>query len=170
MIPVIFDTNIYGKIAADEERDRVIDSILKSRLVVLNFSLIREELRKTARGKVFKTGKKVRMSLLEVYDRIAAKTIIPVTKEIGKLADQFYKEYKRIGGNVGKRKILDDFKIVACATLKGCDVISSDDKKTMQNPKSIEAYAVVAVREGYRRPPGFMSYVALTRAVNERFG
>ena len=57
MIPVLFDTNIYGKIVAGPERDAVIENILKSRIVVLNFSLIGEELRQTSRAKVFKTGK-----------------------------------------------------------------------------------------------------------------
>ena len=32
-----------------------------------------------------------------------------------------------IGGNVGKRRIFNDFKIVACATIKNCDIIASDD-------------------------------------------
>ncbi len=84
-------------------------------------------------------------------------------------AEQFYQEYRRLGGNVAKRKILNDLKIVACATIKNCDVISSDDRRTMQNPKALKAYAVVSVREGYHRPPGFMSYAVLKRALTERF-
>ena len=91
-----------------------------------------------------------------------------MTKDVAKLAELFFQEYKRLGGNVAKRRILNDFKIVACATVKGCDVIASEDRRTMQNPKALNAYAIVAMKFGYGRAPGFMSYSGLKRAVSAK--
>ncbi len=63
---------------------------------------------------------------------------------------------------MGKKKIFNDFKIVACATLKNFDLIVSDDERTMKSQKAMEAYKTVNL-EINRRNPTFYSYKNLKR-------
>lgn len=166
MVNVIFDTNIYGKIAIDPDRSRLVQKLLNSHVRVHNFALVREELRRTSRKKIFKAGRKLRTTLLGIYDQVTANRVIPMTKEIGALAEDFHREYKRLGGGVGKTRIIDDFKIVACAVLKNLDLVVSDDNATMRSRKAILAYARVALDRNLRIPT-FFSYKNLKTAVIE---
>ena len=64
MIPILLDTNIYGRIVADANIEQITSKIAESDYVVLNFSLIREELRQTGKQKTFRGNKKLRPVLL----------------------------------------------------------------------------------------------------------
>lgn len=166
MVNALFDTNIYGKIVIDEEVD-IIEKIIDSKLVVYNFALIRDELRNTSKKKIFKGGRKIRISLLNAYDQITTRQVIPITKEISSLAESYYREYKRLGGGVSKKKMFNDFKIVACATVKSCDIIVSEDNKTMRGRKALSAYGVVALAHNLR-PPAFIGYLELKRGLSAK--
>lgn len=163
MVSYILDTNIYGRIAVDPDRDELIEHIAKSNTLIHNFALTRQELRNTARTKRLPKGGKVRMALLSIYDRLVARTVIPVDTRITSLAEVCYREYKQRGGGVSKRKIINDFKIVACAALKGCDVIASEDNRTMRDAKALQAYKFVSLRQ-HLRPPTFIGYRELKQA------
>ena len=69
---------------------------------------------------------------------------------------------KAQGGKQGKKK-MSDFKIVACATLKNCDIVYSEDNRTLKHPIARQAYGIVAVRR-HRRPPSLYSYEDLKRS------
>ena len=97
-----------------------------------------------------------------MYDDIVTSTIITDSNEIRKLADEYFKEYRNNGGGVGKKKIFNDFKIVACATLKNFDLVVSDDERTMKSSKAVEAYKTVNIKIN-RRTPTFHSYKNLKR-------
>lgn len=164
MVQVILDTNIYGKIAIDPEREQLVERIVNSHLVVMNLSLIREELRRTARSRKVERGRKLRSLLLSLYEQIVARRVIRPNCETTRLAEQFYKEYRQRGGNVGRKRILTDFRIMACAALHGCDVVVTDDQRTMKGTKAVAAYRAVTLAQNLR-PPSFLSYRALKESV-----
>jgi len=146
MVRFILDTNIYGRISEDKmDGARLIERLTRdSQFVVCNFRLIRNELRRAPR-------------LLPLYDKLASSNVVQEDGQIKKLAKEYFVEYKARSGVQGQRKIMNDFKIVACATLKNCDVVASDDKRTMQNPRALEAYKTVNLRK-HLRVPAFYSY------------
>ena len=167
MVDFLFDTNIYGKIAVDPQRSQLIEQIIRRQFLIHNFKPIREELRRTPKSKTIKKRRNLRVLMLSIYNQIASKREIPLTKDIRSLAEDFYKEYRSQGGAVGKKSIIDDLRIVACATLKGFDIIVSDDNRTMRSTKALRAYARVAVAQHNRRTPTFYGYNELKRALTD---
>ena len=148
MISVILDTNIYGKIFEDSEGFELIERIKKDQdLVIHNFKLIRNELRGYPKA-------------LPIYDRLVAHRVIQESTKIKALAAAIFKDYKALGGKQGQKKMLPDFRIVACDSILGCDIIYSDDEKTLKNPKARKAYERVSSKQGYR-PPLLLSYKTL---------
>ena len=164
MIPVIFDTNVYGRIVFDPDNERVTRMIAESHLSVLTFRLIRDELRQTARRKTIRPGKKLRPTLLTTYDQIVSRSMLMPTKEIERQANEYYVEYRRIGGGVGKKRIINDLKIVACASLNRCDMIVSDDGHLMRGSKLLSAIRIVDGKRA-RRSPNFIGYKELRRII-----
>ncbi len=148
MITVILDTNIYGKIVEDKDGQQLVERMKADALLsVHNFRLIRNELRGAPK-------------LLPIYDSLVSKRLIQETRDIRDLAEEFFREYKSYGGTQRKKKILNDFKIIACAALVNCDIVYSEDRRTLRNPKAIKAYQIVCVRQN-KRPPTILPYDAL---------
>ncbi len=165
MIPVLFDTNIYGKVVADPNKAEVIRRIGTSRLSVLNFSLIRQELRRTAKGKTHRRTAKLRPLLLTTYDQIVIANAIGISREVAHLADAYHVEYRQLRGHVGKKKIINDLRIIACASLHQCDLVASDDSHMMKTSKVLTACHVVNARRGLKSPR-FITYDGLKRLIN----
>jgi hypothetical protein len=152
MANVIFDTNVYGKIIEDEDSERLIELIIKDdRFVIHNFRIIRDELRRAPK------------LALEVYDRLVKTNMSPDTREIDNLAEEYHKEYKKMGGVRKITDIIKDFKIVAFASIKNCDLVFSDDEKTMKNPIAINSYKIVNLRKNIRTPT-FFNYAGLKKS------
>ena len=151
MVNVLLDTNIYGKISEDTDQGpHLIERIAAdSAFVVLNFRLIRNELRRAPR-------------LLPIYDKLVARRVIDEDKVIKRIADEYFSHYKTARGTQRKQKIINDFKIVACASLKGCDIVCSDDNKTLKHHIAVNAYRMVNLRHKLRTPT-FYSYDELKR-------
>ena len=82
------------------------------------------------------------------------------------MAEAYYAEYKKNGGGQGKKKIMNDFKIIACASLGGMDVVVSTDDRTMLSEISKKSYAAVNDSKGLRTP-GFWDYLRFRKAVLE---
>ncbi len=59
---------------------------------------------------------------------------------------------KEIGGFAAKKEIINDFKIVACASLNKLDILVSEDTKTMISDKSIKSYKSVNQLLGFKTP------------------
>jgi|TARA_B100001971_G_C18056264_1_gene465490 hypothetical protein len=151
IIDVIIDSSTYGNIIKDKPNTiRIVERIAKDQnFRVHNFRVIRDELRRAP-------------NMLPVYDDIVTSTIIDDSNQIRKLADEYFKEYRKLGGGVGKKKIFNDFKIVACATLKNFDLVVSDDERTMKSTKAVQAYKIINIKIN-RRTPTFHSYSDLKR-------
>lgn len=110
MYPILLDTNIYGKIFADKEGAQLARRIRGDRsLFIPNFRLIRNELRRAQK-------------ILPLYDELVSRRVIDENNDIRNLAREYFEEYRKSGGVQGQKKIMNDFKIVACATLLNCDI------------------------------------------------
>jgi len=60
-----------------------------------------------------------------------------------KLAEQYYGLYWDLGGTFPKSEMMNDFLIIACASLKNLDIVVSNDTKTMFHELAIKAYTSV---------------------------
>ena len=154
MVGVLFDTNIYGRIAEDNEESSVelVTEIAKDRenFVIHNFKVIRDELRKAPK-------------ILNLYDKLTCNTLIPLTKEIDNLAHLYFKEYRKNGGIQGNsNNFMNDLRIVACASIKGFNLVFSDDNKSMHNVIAIKSYQDINLKRNLRTPT-FYKYQDLKR-------
>ncbi|MAG01830.1 hypothetical protein CMI42_00685 [Candidatus Pacearchaeota archaeon] len=153
MLRVLFDTNIYGEIVEDDVviSERITEAIIDDeRFQVHNFRVIRDELRKIKK-------------LVHLYDDITTNRIITVTPEIEDLTKEYFKEYKKNGGVQSDNiNFMNDLRIVACVSIKGFDVIVSNDEKTMKNPIAIKSYGEINLLRSYRAPT-FFNYRDLKR-------
>ena len=148
MVQVILDTNIYGKIFKDPQGLDLAERIKRDgTFTIHNLRLIRKELRKAPK-------------LLPLYDSLVSKRVVEVTNEAKELAIEYFKEYKERGGRQGKKKMTNDFLIVACASLIDCDLVFSDDEKTLKHTIARQAYDFVNLKHNIRSPI-FHSYTNL---------
>lgn len=156
MANVIIDSCTYGKIIKDPGWEILVENITKDKtFIIFNFKVIRDELRKAP------------SQVLRVYDQMVSTNIIQETKQMTELAQEYYQEYKKNGGGVCKKKILNDFKIVACASIKNCDLLFSDDENTLKCKKALDAYRTVNLKRNYRTPT-FYKLLDLKRRYSAR--
>ena len=159
---LIFDTNIYGFIAKDIERELIVNSILANRqFIVYGNKLIRDELRDIPK-KIRYEGKNVRVDILSLYDKIIRGHILAVADLHYEMAENYYKAYKELGGSKSKDSIITDFKIVACASANNIDIVSSDDGKSMLVENAVRAYHLVN-SIAKKRTPNFIDYYMLKK-------
>ena len=140
---VLLDTNIYGLIVVDTERDDIHDSIHKNKdsLLIYGFSIIRKELRDVPK-RIKQKGRKLRIDLLNTYDEFVKKNY-SVNKKTSTLAEDYFELYRRLGGSITKNKILNVFLIVDCATLHNLDIVVSEDKHSLIIDNALQAYKIV---------------------------
>lgn len=154
---LLADTNFYGLLAKDYERIEVVCNIKTNKnLLIYEFRVIRNELRDVPK-KIKVGGKNLRMDLLNLYDEITGKHSIEFTDIAVKRADDYYKAYREFGGSKSKNEIINDFVIVACASLKDFDIIVSNDERSMLAENAIRAYNLVNSVIS-KKTPRFISY------------
>ena len=69
MLRVLFDTNIYGNLAEELDRQAIEDKIkVEKEFIIYNFPLIRNEIRSIP--KTTKASRRARILLLNMYDRL----------------------------------------------------------------------------------------------------
>ena len=137
---VILDTNIYGLIAVDEEREKIRDSAASS-YIVYGSTVIRKELRKTKKG--FVDGINLRNVLLSLYHEITKSRELGINGKEAKISESYFSAYRQFGGIVSRSKMLNDFLIVASASLHNLDIVVSEDNATMLNEIALKSYSVV---------------------------
>ncbi|AJF60061.1 MAG: hypothetical protein QT03_C0001G0565 [archaeon GW2011_AR10] len=146
---IILDTNIYGLFFEKDE------SILKkaeetTKVTIYGFDVVRKELRDTSK-KLKYGNRNFRGLLLGAYDRVVKKDyyLSPVIENI---AEQYWREY---GGGISKRKMWNDFLIVACSSIHDLDIIVSEDNDSMISRPAVKAYTAVNARNQLREPAFF---------------
>ena len=108
--------------------------------IIHNFKIIRDELRKAPK-------------ILPLYDGLVSKNVITINNHIEKLANEYFKEYQKQGGIQKKNmNFMNDLRIVACASIKGFNLVFSDDEKSMHKSLAKETYESVNLKYNYRTP------------------
>lgn len=161
---VILDTNIYGRIIERNERE-VVESALsdKSDVIIYGFDVVRKELRGLSQN-VRHRGTLVRLALLSLYDNIAKTHIFVTTSSVRALANEYYDIYSQLGGKGRKEDMMNDFLIVACASIHELDLVVSEDRRTMLHETAIKTYQIVNKLRKYRTPE-FIGYDAFRRLI-----
>ena len=145
MRELMFDTSVYGELVDDEESLRRMAGHVNTSFLVLGSSTVRRELEETpevtlvSRGK-FK-GLNLRQLLLWVYKLFIEESggEVLATDLVEVLALRYQLECK--GGSLSKQT-LNDFRIMAAASLHSIGLFVSADKKQISQ-KNWAVYAVV---------------------------
>lgn len=154
MKKVILDTNIYGKMVIDDELDEI-KKLIKEKVVIYGADVVRKEIRKAPRWTA-KYPRNLKMDLLRLYDSLVRHTI-QTTPEIIELAGKYYVAYASLGGKMPQNRIRNDLIVVACASMKGLDIVISEDTGTMLGRDFWKIYNVVN-KIVKKRSPGFLGY------------
>ena len=146
MLGILLDTNIYGKLIELEGNERIVEKMetLKNekKIIIHNFRVIRDELRN---AKAINT--------LILYDKLTANTIHILDDKVEELAALYFKVYEKNGGIQKKtQNFMNDMRIVAFATIKGLDIVCSDDIKAFHTKLMQDSYKEVNVKYLYRGP------------------
>ncbi len=156
----LLDTNIFGLIAVDKKRLEIINNILESEsLIIYSNDLVRKELRK-APTRI--DGKNVMADLLGIFSTIVGKHNYTITDKMKKLARDYYSTYREVGGIKSKKKLMNDFLIVACASLHDLDIVASEDEKSMRNEIAMKSYKIVN-KNLDKNIPDFIGYKEFKR-------
>lgn len=146
MKKIIFDTSVYGKIIELHERELIEGQLKKSSIVVYGNKLIRAELRDTPKKVKITEEEKLRnlrIYLLTLYDEIVKNHNLDITEKTNNIAQAYYIAYKEFSGSKSKDDIINDFIIVASASLNNLDIVISEDKKSMLSTQAKKAYKLV---------------------------
>ncbi len=140
---VIFDTNVYGLIIIDQEKEKILNSLSsKNNIIVYGTKIIRSELRDVPKSK--KLGSQnLRNYILTIYDLVIKDHLINLDNKMEKIANQYYESYRFFGGSLAKDSIINDLIIVACASIKELDIIISNDIRSMLSDNAVKAYELV---------------------------
>lgn len=145
---VIFDTSVYGKIIELHEREIIEKQLEESLTVVYGNRRIRAELRDTPKKVKIAEEEKLRnlrVYLLTLYDEIVRNHNLDITQKTDNIAQAYYTAYKEFGGSISRSDIINDFIIVASASLNNLDIVISEDKKSMLSEQARKAYKLVSL-------------------------
>ncbi len=149
MLRVILDTNIFELILVDADRIKIHGGLHIKEVYIYGFSIIRKELRAVPKKKI--AGINLRAALLRVYDELVKKTYAE-DNNITNLAEKYFRAYKELNPNASYKKMINDFLIIACASLKNLDIVVSEDNSTMLNDNAIKVYKLINAAEKIKHP------------------
>ncbi|HZX20527.1 MAG TPA: hypothetical protein VFF13_05935 [archaeon] len=144
---VMLDTNVYEFLEL-QYLDPLSKLINEKKIVIYGCRVVRKELRDIPRTAKLK-GKSLRNILLGIYDKLTQNHDYQLDSIAENIAEQYWKEYE---GGISKRKLMDDFKIVAISSMHNLDIIVSEDDKSMKSGHAIRAYLKVNNLNGFRTP------------------
>ena len=133
MIRALFDTNIYGRLVENNELRFVVETS-ESILTVYGSVITNRELRNyegIATLEFEGRTRKLRSLLFEAYNLLVKDRIYPLDDKTDRLAEGYFIAYQKFGGKKNQNSIINDFLIVAIASLHRLEIIYSDDSKTM---------------------------------------
>ena len=163
MLRVILDTNIYSFIVKDKNTKEITEKIKNNKeLKIYGYKLIKEEIKNTPKSRKYE-DRKYRTLLINLYFSLIKEQYSELPNIKG-LAEDYYKEFKRLGGNRSFEDIRIDFEIVACATIHNLDLIISDDEKTLKGDVALEAYKNVNLKNKMKTP-NFYNYEDLKKII-----
>ena len=157
MLRIILDTSIYGKLIEDRLEDEIIEkaNVHKHDLIIYGLRVIRNEIR--AAPKHSKDRYDLRTALLKLYDALIRDHELEIKPLANTLALLYYRHYRKNGGSVSWKQMMNDMLIVAEATISKLDIIVSDDNRTMLSDPAKAAYLAVN-KEHNLLTPNFIGY------------
>ena len=155
---ILFDTNIYGRLIEEPDVVLRIAKHIPSYFVVYGITIIRNELRSLSKEAKL-DGKSKRILLLNVYDSFIKKENhnLKITGIIEIIAHDYFVEYKKAGGSLSLKEVINDFRIVACASVHNLDIVVSEDNKSMLSSHSLKSYNQVN-KSNQLKNPEFVSF------------
>ena len=144
---VMLDTSVYESVFL-RHIDKLKKMVEEDRIIVYGCNVVRKELREIPQDVKY-LGKSFRNSLLLVYDKFTGSHSYPVESVVEFIAEEYWKEYE---GGISKRKLMNDFLIVAVASIHNLDIIVSEDNHSMKSRLAIETYKKVNDRNAFRTP------------------
>lgn len=158
MKKLLLDSCIYGEMAVDPELEYIQKAYNQNEFdFVYGMPLIRKELRNTAKNKR-QSNRNLRIFLLSLYDQFVGTRDLHVDEpELLRIAQEYYEQYRQLGGNFSIHELLYDYIIVACAARKEMDLVVSNDHATMLSDLSLKSYALVNKNLKLRNPD-FIDY------------
>ncbi len=164
---LLLDTNIYGEMVIDKNINLVKNLvILNNHVLIYGSRIIRNELRDTPK-KIKVGNSNLRIDLLCLYDQIVKEHELSPSEEMEKLADEYFQAYREFGGAKGKNELYIDFTIVALASLRGMDIVVSDDDSSMKAELSVKAYQFVNTLKNLEMPK-FINYFEFKQLLGGR--
>ncbi|MBI2137758.1 hypothetical protein HYU12_04545 [Candidatus Woesearchaeota archaeon] len=149
---VIFDTNIYGRIVENAELVFVANGI-DNLLVNYGSIVVKQELKGYEGSRVLRYEGKVRKFralLFEAYDLLVKKTY-EIDERTSRLAKEYFMVYVKLGGNKPQNELLNDFLVVATASIHGLEIVYTEEKedvkegtaRTMRSQEALKAYEII---------------------------
>ena len=163
---VLLDTNIYGLIVMDKDRPTILEKLSRStELKIYGNYIIRKELRDTPKGII--DGINLRNDLIRLFDQIVDRHNYEITSEMQKVAENYFVVYRKLGGKTKKAEIINDFLIVACASVHNLDIVISEDRRSMCSDFAVNSYDIVNSISN-RKSPNFVRYEKFKSMVNTK--
>lgn len=150
---VLLDTSVYGELVMETDVAEALVKLVPDKYVVYGTRIIRNELRDISKEAKLE-GKSKRNLLLRLYDSFVKKehhdlAIQPIIEII---SSEFYRKYRACGGSKGLREMMNDLRIVACASFNSLDIVVSNDERSMLSKEALRAYSVVCKEFGITLP------------------
>jgi rRNA-processing protein FCF1 len=130
MEKVMLDTSVYGELIKEVSIANAIIALVPKKYVIYGTKIIRSELRDIAKEARIE-GRSKRNLLLQLYDSFVRQDHL--------------------------QNMINDLRIVACASFHNLDIVVSNDEKSMLSEDALPAYAAVC-KEFRLRVPKFILY------------
>lgn len=169
---LLLDTNIYGLLITDKDFHDLHSKLeafkQTKQLLVYGLDVIRGELKASPRQKI--GGINLQATLLRAYSSFTIKEYT-LEDRFQEVADEYYRAYTQLGGNLPKNELNTDFLIVACASWKCINVVVSEDNATMLSELSINAYKKVNQQKNLHFPEfiGYQKFKTILMGTGTRF-
>lgn len=164
MKKMILDTNVYGNIAKEKEPYWTLEKVRSQHNYVFYGirEVIRKEIRETPKDIRLLDNKSLRMLLLSLYDAIIKQHELKLNEKTSFIAKRYCEVYKELGGGISKENVINDFLIIACASVNNMNVVVSDDNSTMLSKNSLKSYNIINKTLNLRTPE-FIDYSKFKR-------
>ena len=146
-IRAMIDTSVYEFLYL-KHLDSLNKMVDDGKIIAYGCKVVRQELRGIS-PKVKYKGKSFRKMLLSIYDELTEKHDYPLENIVESLAEQYWQEYD---GGIPKRKLMNDFRIVAISSVHNLDVVISEDNNSMKSGPAIRSYLKVNNANRFRTP------------------
>ena len=132
---VYIDTSVFGGYFDDEFKEYSIlffEKLIENKITILTSEVLEFEIYQAPNH------------IIDLYEQIEHKAIIPLTFEVNNLALKYIEE------NVVGKTSLNDCQHIALATINNADVLASWNYKHIVNLQRIRGYNAINFREGYQ--------------------